>query len=69
MSLALALSAMLLPVHAPLAGLVIFTVGGVESLAAATVTEMLELTVRPAPSVTIRPRTWAPAVTPLVFHA
>ena len=50
---------------APLAGLVIDAVSGDD----ATVTEMLAVAVRPAPSVTPRFSVWAPAATPPVFHA
>ena len=48
---AVAFTSMLLPVHAPFAGVVMLTVGGgvVE-----TVTETLVVAVRPAPSVTVR---------------
>ena len=67
-SLALAVTAILLPVHAPLAGLVIVTAGGVVS-PALTVTLTDAVALCPVPSVTVRLRVWAPLTTPAVFHA
>src|SRR5438270_9022887 len=65
---AVAFTSMLLPVHAPLAGVVMLTVGpGPPPVA--TVTETLALAVRPAPSVTVRLSVWAPPATLLVSQA
>src|SRR5215831_2768711 len=72
LSLPLAVIAMLLPVHTPLAGDVMLTVGGVVSPPPPppfeTVTGMAADAVRPAPSVTIRLSVWLPFGTPVVFQ-
>src|SRR2546430_823091 len=71
LSLAVAVTVMLLPVHVPLDGLVIATVGGVRSppLLFATVTLSVAVAVRPAPSVTASVRVWTPSRTRFVTQA
>ena len=70
LSVALALSAMLLPVHVPLDGLVTAAVGGVLSApGTVTVTVTAAVAVRPVLSVTTRLSVCVPLGAPLVFQA
>jgi hypothetical protein len=74
LSLALALTLMLPPVHVPLGGAVMLTVGGVVSpppppVELLTVTVTLALADRPAPSITVRFSVWLPLATPVVVQA
>src|SRR5438067_7399409 len=68
----LAVTSMLLPVHAPFEGLVIVTVGGVVSPVPVlfdTVMLTDAVAVRPAPSVAAKLSVWAPLATAFVVHA
>ena len=63
---AVAVISMLPPVHVPVVGAVMLTVGAPPP--AETVTDTLALAVWPEPSVTVRSRVWAPLGTALVFQ-